>query len=271
MGRTQFQSTRPIRGATLQGRRYHPRHMDFNPRAPYGARRNIRCERVELVEFQSTRPIRGATPRCPGACPWPPYFNPRAPYGARHGQKLDKLKVSDFNPRAPYGARRSHGSQSFPKISISIHAPHTGRDGHQITSLSQFIISIHAPHTGRDDSESYVAAEVLAFQSTRPIRGATVPAFAVSAVPDISIHAPHTGRDYMATPARLPSVRYFNPRAPYGARLLRPAILGGLPVFQSTRPIRGATNYVSVWPGSLCISIHAPHTGRDCFCLYCQY
>ena len=34
--------------------------------------------------------------------------------------------------------------------------------------------------------------------------------------------------------------------------------------FQSTRPIRGATHRVArLEPGSVRISIHAPHTGRD--------
>ena len=56
----------------------------------------------------------------------------------------------------------------------------------------------------------------------------------------ISIHAPHTGRD-----------------ADTVTLLHRPC------EFQSTRPIRGATD-LTVTPGtSLPISIHAPHTGRD--------
>ena len=58
-----------------------------------------------------------------------------------------------------------------------------------------------------------------AFQSTRPIRGAT----------------------------RLPgdpqwAGSYFNPRAPYGARLSMKLVMLGIYLFQSTRPIRGATS-----------------------------
>ena len=79
----------------------------------------------------------------------------------------------------------------------------------------------------------------------------------------ISIHAPHTGRDFHT----------------YSTGQ-------GRPQFQSTRPIRGATNSVSglmftasdfnprapygarpitFYPYTKlkCISIHAPHTGRD--------
>ena len=79
----------------------------------------------------------------------------------------------------------------------------------------------------------------------------------------ISIHAPHTGRDDTAQ-CGVTGGDDFNPRAPYGARP------NGIPFsithtkFQSTRPIRGATRFPA--PSRHChpISIHAPHTGRDC-------
>ena len=126
-------------------------------------------------------------------------------------------------------------------ISISIHAPHTGRDEAAPGWDVWGNISIHAPHTGRDANGNTIYDGVEVFQSTRPIRGATP----TSEPP--------------AQPAR-----YFNPRAPYGARLcinlalpnlvnisihaphtgrdrLRAVNKSGDPSFQSTRPIRGAT------------------------------
>ena len=139
------------------------------------------------------------------------------------------------------------------------------------------------------------------FQSTRPIRGATRSAgisrllgyhfnprapygarlyggAEYGGAGGISIHAPHTGRDMQTRAPQLrgqnfnpranlygvcPFYSDFNPRAPYGARLV--AFLSGPAffVFQSTRPIRGAT---LIFPASVkpfLISIHAPHTGRD--------
>ena len=57
----QFQSTRPVRGATHFGRRFHRSYQDFNPRAPCGARRSARRQQAEGQQFQSTRPVRGAT------------------------------------------------------------------------------------------------------------------------------------------------------------------------------------------------------------------
>ena len=56
----------------------------------------------------------------------------------------------------------------------------------------------------------------------------------------ISIHAPHTGRDGQGQRLMI-NDQYFNPRAPYGARLRIPQALCDEVLFQSTRPIRGAT------------------------------
>ena len=56
------------------------------------------------------------------------------------------------------------------------------------------------------------------FQSTRPMRGATVSFFSLCPLFSISIHAPHAGRDAVEHCIR--------------------AIRAG---FQSTRPMRGAT------------------------------
>ena len=79
----QFQSTRPVRGATGSCFRCGSGPSDFNPRAPCGARPT--APTLLLSRF---------------------YFNPRAPCGARLNETAQTAKVTDFNPRAPCGARR---------------------------------------------------------------------------------------------------------------------------------------------------------------------
>ena len=145
--------------------------------------------------FQSTRPIRGATNffRFLGSCLW--YFNPRAPYGAR--QML------------------------------------------WLRSLLLYLISIHAPHTGRDTAMFGDDPDDLEFQSTRPIRGATWWAGAPQSRRHFNPRAPYGARLDLFP---LDDIQVdFNPRAPYGAR--RISVFGGkrFHLFQSTRPIRGAT------------------------------
>ena len=78
----------------------------------------------------------------------------------------------------------------------------------------------------------------------------------------ISIHAPHTGRDTKPTATALWRA-YFNPRAPYGARLqfLRVAVPES--GFQSTRPIRGATTPALAARGVVCyFNPRAPYGAR---------
>ena len=125
----------------------------------------------------------------------------------------------------------------------------------------------------------------LMFQSTRPVRGATKAKQQAEQAKVVSIHAPRAGRDRISTAAARRR-RSFNPRAPCGARPGNANIVGALREFQSTRPVRGATQaysrclidrikFQSTRPvrGATCrdrgvalfsnVSIHAPRAGRD--------
>ena len=100
------------------------------------------------------------------------------------------------------------------------------------------------------------------FQSTRPMRGATMPAWAISLCRAVSIHAPHAGRDN-APVERSRARLSFNPRAPCGARQMERTITFLSEMFQSTRPMRGATQCGRYESIHYEVSIHAPHAGRD--------
>ena len=150
--------------------------------------------------------------------------------------------------------------------------------------LKTFDISIHAPHTGRDLNRNFRKAGGSQFQSTRPIRGATFTKSCYNnGYSDFNPRAPYGARR-CSTPATW-ALYHFNPRAPYGARHEYNKTAKGAPLFQSTRPIRGATDTdradgyrggfqstrpirgaTSLWAitgDPTVISIHAPHTGRD--------
>ena len=194
-----------------------PWEIDFNPRAPCGARLFAARASVCSLVFQSTRPVRGAT-----GVSTPIWWC-----------------TLDFNPRAPCGARPDRKS---------------------------------------------IGWEVHEFQSTRPVRGATLLMREDKKHEKISIHAPRAGRDTRRW-WRPSSGRYFNPRAPCGARPPMPSPESGwwrfqstrpvrgatcrqtasdsLVGFQSTRPVRGATAVVMAGVFDFAISIHAPRAGRD--------
>ena len=121
--------------------------------------------------------------------------------------------------------------------------------GDQVRPQSE-LISIHAPLAGCDIDDLIPYANNAKFQSTHPSRGATR-----------AIWIPHSWR------------KYFNPRAPCGARqrqhdaLLRQPLISIhaphagrdqlffptlllLSLFQSTRPMRGATQKLQQYGSS---------------------
>ena len=100
------------------------------------------------------------------------------------------------------------------------------------------------------------------FQSTRPLRGATLKSAVWDKDQAISIHAPLAGRDgYRGLSVR--RLQYFNPRAPCGARRIVYCVQLEISPFQSTRPLRGATPSAPRVLFFRRISIHAPLAGRD--------
>ena len=78
----------------------------------------------------------------------------------------------------------------------------------------------------------------------------------------VSIHAPRGGRDKYKF-VRCHCDRRFNPRAPWGARQAGGAGRATDAMFQSTRPVGGATPGRSRESSRLQVSIHAPRGGRD--------
>ena len=144
--------------------------------------------------FQSTRPMRGAT-----------------------RVLVDRHPPIVVSIHAPHAGRDIGRSVMREASVVSIHAPHAGRDIIVLIHLCDEDVSIHAPHAGRDIRrnpricsmlrfnprapcgarlEKYQLALLTAeFQSTRPMRGATVHHANDCVMVLVSIHAPHAGRD----------------------------------------------------------------------------
>ena len=152
-------------------------------------------------------------------------FNPRAPCGARPGAAANgSWSSARFNPRAPCGARQVTLQALVSYEDVSIHAPHAGRDLAAQAERIAALVSIHAPHAGRDlhrmrqaliflsfnprapcgarQSPRPLQIEGMAFQSTRPMRGATYGKESAMVQLIVSIHAPHAGRDGATTRKR---------------------------------------------------------------------
>ena len=124
----QFQSTRPMRGATHRSQCPPPCRWHFNPRAPCGARQRQIQVQLDQIPFQSTRPMRGATTCYLLYLSTVLNFNPRAPCGARPPRPVEVFAAAGFQSTRPMRGATDQIDRLFALVGISIHAPHAGRD-----------------------------------------------------------------------------------------------------------------------------------------------
>ena len=134
-----FQPTRPLRGATSAPAWRCSPHSHFNPRAPCGARLDLRPDTRARVgisthaplagrdgvfywdekpeqKFQPTRPLRGATVRFAGTIRPATDFNPRAPCGARPFPFSIFSDASGFQPTRPLRGATHHSGADIDSI-----------------------------------------------------------------------------------------------------------------------------------------------------------
>ncbi len=145
-----------------------------------------------------------------------------------------------FNPHSPCGER-------LPRpVALSIRAS----------------ISIHTPLAGSDAKPVHPAAKPTVFQSTLPLRGATMQRLRRGQPAVISIHTPLAGSDERI-PSQWRTGRDFNPHSPCGERPQHLVSDLRFLLFQSTLPLRGATPTISDSHMASVISIHTPLAGSD--------
>ena len=138
--------------------------------------------------------------------------------GATHAVAFHGVVVGHFNPRAPCGARRSSPATRTGTAHFNPRAPCGARLERAREKVLADGISIHAPHAGRDQDGA---------------GGERCPE-------DFNPRAPCGAR--RSSPATRTGTAHFNPRAPCGARRCSSGIFLIRELFQSTRPMRGATS-----------------------------
>ena len=261
---TEFQSTRPLRGATFAGCRNQSRSGNFNPRTPCGVRRNGQCRHHQrLLHFNPRTPC--------GVRPWMaclgrlgPRISIHAPLAGRDMSALScRIGRAHFNPRAPCGVRLEVGGGIQKLPGISIHAPLAGCD---------LQVSSHAsPQSGFQSTHPLRGATTggsggggtVQFQSTHPLRGATALGGGAGHLRRISIHAPLAGCDAY-TSLRRAMLFHFNPRTPCGVRPFTAAAFSGETKISIHAPLAGCDDPVIGHFDALAeISIHAPLAGCD--------
>ena len=211
--------------------------------------------------FQSTHPMRGATCLFRGICMFDLFQSTHPMRGAT--------------------------CQMHPGVVLDVfQSTHPMRGATLLWRSSQNLCSFQSTHPMRGATaiRPHDPQARCTFQSTHPMRGATAVRLGGLAGRAISIHAPHAGCDYFRRLARgadsdfnprtpcgvrrfltssTPRIPYFNPRTPCGVRRQLLSVSSPHIGFQSTHPMRGATNGSASNTTGYTISIHAPHAGCD--------
>ena len=223
-----FQSTRPVWGATWRLEAVLAICLFQSTRPVWGATKTSGFITLYCI-FQSTRPVWGATCKGGSQPKDSVYFNPRAPCGARRPPFCLYPYYKNFNPRAPCGAR--HLTLWRPSY-ITLFQSTRPVWGATVTCCANHPI-------------------ITLFQSTRPVWGATLKRRLLDGRTFISIHAPRVGRDPEAAAAHKDEqISIHAPRVgrdPAHKRVLRKS-----GIFQSTRPVWGATANLTILPRQIC-------------------
>ena len=148
---------------------------------------------------------------------------------------------------APRVGRDQIASIAFPSSEISIHAPRVGRDRSDACQRCLYGISIHAPRVGRDSAFRRCPSGRSYFNPRAPCGARPLPLWTAATLGSHFNPRAPCGARRCHTSERRPSRRNFNPRAPCGARHGAVGDLWDVCLFQSTRPVWGATGARSRW------------------------
>ena len=168
MNLVKFQSTLPLRGATIISR-----------------------TSLSAEKFQSTLPLRGATstaifPRIGDRISIhapltgsdqnsdtnkqpQENFNPRSPYGERHSLPQRRYRIRNFNPRSPYGERPSSTIAIPPSYEFQSTLPLRGATGPHATGC-QFLLDFNprSPYGERRHDNARPAFHISNFNPRSP-------------------------------------------------------------------------------------------------------
>ena len=170
------------------------------------------------------------------------YFNPRTPCGVRRGYGRETVRHAIFQSTHPVrGATAEAAASGATARAFQSTHPVRGATASRASAATLLVISIHAPRAGCDHEGGVTYADETKFQSTHPVRGATRFDCVGNPKIGISIHAPRAGCDSADRPS-IAAGWYFNPRTPCGVRRGTNGGKDGKAGFQSTHPVRGATN-----------------------------
>ena len=216
-----------------------------------------------LGTFQSTLPMRGATELAPEYFKTA-YISIHAPHAGSDSGPARGKAGNLISIHAPHAGSDRLVSWWRPACGISIHAPHAGSDCPVKGDVADYLISIHAPHAGSDSGLQGFGSGLQNFNPRSPCGERHSPVAHINAAVDFNPRSP-CGERHLHQ-CFFHHIVNFNPRSPCGERRQQPPTGWWLCVdfnprspcgerpkaarrntsrskFQSTLPMRGATEF----------------------------
>ena len=191
-----FQSTHPLRGATLPPHFSNHSQRDFNPRTPCGVRRIAGPWRSISTLFQSTHPLRGATMANDYKALW--YnISIHAPLaGCDIMGFLILLFLLNFNPRTPCGVRQiSTTKWSYTNVFQSTHPLRGATKGRRPRPAARRNFNPRTPCGVRLTYRVFAPVLLVHFNPRTPCGVRHLGLVSKIITTKISIHAPLAGCD----------------------------------------------------------------------------
>ena len=195
---------------------------------------------AKSTKFQSTCPARGTTTRTPCRASRS-RFQSTCPARGTTESEDDAENYVTFQSTCPArGTTGTEPTEGGATTYFNPRAPRGARQERESLYRRNGGISIHVPREGHDQLSSGSCARQAIFQSTCPARGTTRPAWCKRR--DYKYFNPRAPRGARLTGSRCSrQLTDFNPRAPRGARPAYHRLGDGHDAFQSTCPARGTT------------------------------
>ena len=146
-----FQTTLPVRGATIQLAQISQNTTDFNPRSPCGERRQTITPCAVIISISTHAPRAGSDGRPTTGGGMILLFQPTLPVRGATGRDFILLfENSDFNPRSPCGERHAKCAAYYTPEIFQPTLPVRGATYRTAFRATSPPISTHAPRAGSD-------------------------------------------------------------------------------------------------------------------------
>ena len=194
LAENKFQSTLPLRGATLL-LSHAPESLVISIHTPLAGSDAISTGMPARLTYFNPHSPCGERRPARSASKWPGYFNPHSPCGERPCSSRMAASRRNFNPHSPCGERRTDETPVPTYDVFQSTLPLRGATVFSLRVEDGAAISIHTPLAGSDFRHVLAESPHLRISIHTPLAGSDRPHRQRPTHNQISIHTPLAGSD----------------------------------------------------------------------------